>query len=485
MSLYPHQIEAVSRLGASLRSGKRRPVLMAPTGAGKTRIALEIIERARAKGKRVMFIADRITLIDQTSDVFDRFGIDHGVIQGDHWRYNPAKPVQVASAQTLSRRQNIPPADLVIVDECHDVHKGVVSLLDTWNRVPAIGLSATPFTRGLGKIYDDLVIVATTSELIRKGYLSDYIAYGPPPPDLSKVKTVAGDYNEADLAEKVNRKEIIGSVVDTWKRYGEDRQTVCFAVDVAHSKALEEAFRYQGVGAAHIDAYTSPQDRQAVMRAHNSGEVRIVVNVGILTKGWDSPATSCISLARPTKSLMLHIQMIGRVLRRHDDKDRAIILDHGGNIARLGAPDDDMPEFLDPGERIDRQAKKAEEKEREEKAPKPCPQCAHLFVGHKCPSCGFERKTPNRVAEKDGKLEKLEKATKGEKEQWFRELLGYSRKKGFSDGWASHKYRERFGVWPAKKSNLHPCEPGPEVRKYIQYLNIKWAKRRDVREQVS
>lgn len=477
MTLYPHQEDAIRRLSESIRSGHKRPVLMAPTGAGKTRIALEIIKRAREKGKRVMFVADRITLIDQTSEVFDGFGIGHGVIQGDHWRYDPDNPVQVASAQTLSRRKNIPPADLVIIDECHDVYKGTVALLKKWNRVPAIGLSATPFTCGLGEIYDDLIVVASTGDLIKEGYLSDYVAYGPPGPDLSGVKVTAGDFNEGELSKKVNKKEIVGSVVNTWIKHGEDRQTVCFAVDVAHSKALEEAFLSNGISAAHIDAYTSPRDRLDVMRAHNDGSVKIVVNVGILTKGWDSPATSCIILARPTKSLMLHIQMMGRVLRRHDDKDKAVILDHGGNISRLGFPDDEMPQYLDNGERIDPSEKKKKEQEKEEKAPKPCPNCFHLYIGSICPACGFERKKQNKVVETSGKLAKLEKADKTTKEQWYRELLGYARVKGYSDGWASHKYRAKFGVWPARKTGLYPVTPGEEVKRYITSRNIAWAKR--------
>ncbi len=472
--LRPHQVEAKQRIRGSFGSGSKRPILQASTGFGKTLLAIDIIHSALEKGKRVLFVVDRITLIEQTSEEFDKYGIDHGIIQGDHWRFNPAKPVQLASAQTIGRRRNKPEVDLIIVDECHSVYKSVTKLItETFNNLPVIGLSATPFTAGLGKIYDDLIVVETTQSLIDKGFLADFVAYGPSAPDLSQVKTVAGDYNQKQLVEVVKDRKIVGDVVKTWLKLGQNRQTVCFSVNVAHSLSIVDEFKAHGVTAAHIDAYTDSEVRDEIFAAHNAGEVKVLSNCGITTKGWDSPQTGCIILARPTKSLMLYIQMVGRVLRTHETKDKAIILDHGSNIERLGFPTDPLPEYLCNGDR-EEAAKKKKEKEEKEKLPTPCPACKFLSTEFVCPACGHVPAKPPGVSAESGDLKKITKADMQEKVKWLGMFMGYARSHGYKDGWASHKYREKFGVWPAKKTGVHAVTPDKEVRNYITHLNIKY-----------
>ena len=469
--LRAYQDVAISDVREAMRAGFKRPLLQAPTGSGKTRMATEIIRSALDKGKRVLFVVDRILLIDQTAEAFHDAGFWFGVIQADHPQTCSAAPLQIGSVQTLTRRR-FPIVDLIIVDEAHCVYAGFVKQIEAWNKIPVIGLSATPWTKGLGNIYDKLIVAETTSNLIDEGYLCDFVAYGPAGPDLKGARTTAGDYNLKDLEERVNQPKIIGDVVETWLKRGDNRQTVCFAVNVAHSEAIVDEFMANGVTAAHIDAYTEPEERLRIMAAHDAGEIKIISNVGIATKGWDSPATTCLIYARPTKSMMLHIQILGRVLRKSPCGQDAIILDHGDNIKRLGFPTDQLPEYLCNGEKEEKD--KAKEKEKKEKLPRPCERCTFLSTEFICPSCGHKpEKTPDVIAEA-GDLKKLARNTpQSDKDQWYGMLVGYARKKGFKDGWASHKYKEKFGVWPAKKNGVAAIEPNAEVANFIQHLNIK------------
>lgn len=477
MQLRDYQQAAIQHLGDALRGGAHAVILMAPTGSGKTAIAVEIIRRALAKGKRVMFLVDKLDLLDQTSAVLDGYGIDHGIIQADHWRQYPHLPVQVASTQTIGRRQSKPDVDLVIVDEAHTVYEAQTDLIREWDRIPFIGLTATPFTKGLGKVYDKLVVVETTAGLIERGILSPFICWGPPPPDLKGVKTVGDDYHQGELADRVNTRKIIGDVVRTWLAKGEDRQTICFAINIAHSKAIVDEFSAYGVKAAHLDAYTDREERREIIGRFRAGELKLLSSVDILTKGFDHPAASCLIMARPTKSLIVHIQQLGRVLRAAPGKDMAVILDHGGNLARLGFPTDELPTVLCNGER---ERGGESDAEKDEQLPKPCPKCHYVKPAgtHECPQCGFAPEASHKVVATNDNLVKLERVPAGDKEQWFRMLLHYARERGYQDGWASHAYRDKFAVWPARKTGLHPTPPNAEVLGWIKHRAIKQAKSR-------
>lgn len=314
--LRPHQIKAIDGLRSSLKAGFRRPLLFLPTGAGKTRCAGEIVKGARAKGKRVLFVVPAIALIDQTVRSFWAEGItDIGVIQGQHPMTRPEAPVQVASIQTLQRRA-IPPFDIVVIDEAHVLFDmlGKWMASETWQKVPFIGLSATPWTKGLGKHYDDLIQVTTTAELIEAGYLSPFRVYAPSHPDLGGVRTVAGDYHEGDLSEAMNKPALVADVVTTWRQRGENRPTFVFAVDRAHAKRLQTEFEKAGINCGYIDAFTKPDEREAMFKRFSAGELRVIASVGCLTTGVDLDVR-CIVLCRPTRSEMLYCQIIGRGLR--------------------------------------------------------------------------------------------------------------------------------------------------------------------------
>lgn len=476
MKLRPYQAQALINLRQSFASGHLRPLLQAPTAAGKTVIASEIIKGAMAKGNRVIFVCDRIELIDQTSATFDAFGIPHGVIQANHPKTNRKLDIQIGSIQTLARR-TWQPFELIIVDEAHTQYKSLHKQLKKWNNVPVIGLSATPWSKGLGLIYDDLKILTTTKELIDDGYLCPFEVFGPPV-DVSGIKTVRGDFDEQQLADRVNTKKIVGSVVKTYQEHGRSKPALCFAVNIAHSKALCEEFNVQGIKAVHLDHYTETEDRRMLIHKFKCGHIPVLCSVEVMTKGFDAPAAEVVIIARPTKSAILHVQMIGRGLRIMEGKKICTILDHAGNHERLGFVTDTFQEHLCTKEASDRTK---DPEKAPEKLPKTCPKCHFLkAVGvHICPNCGFAPEVVNEVEHVPGELKKMEVATKETKQKWYSMLLCHAEGKNFNNakGWTAHKYREKFGVWP---QGLHAnlVTPDSEVRGYITHLNIKYAKRK-------
>ena len=321
MNLRDYQQGAIDMLRDSLRRGKKRPVVMAPTGAGKTVIAAAIINMARQKGKKVIFCVPMLSLIDQTVERFYANGIyDVGVIQGMHELTDWRMPVQVCSIQTLMRRK-IPEADLVIVDEAHVMYRFLGEWIDyaEWKDIPFVGLTATPWQRGMGMVWDDLIIAVTTQELIDRGHLSDFKVFAPAHPDLKGVKTVAGDFELKGLAEAMDQGQLVADIVSTWLDRGEDRQTVCFAVNRTHAKHIQQQFIDAGIVAEYMDAHTDRMARNEIVKRFDAGQVKVICNVGVLTTGFDADVR-CIILARPTKSEILYTQMIGRGLRKAPGK---------------------------------------------------------------------------------------------------------------------------------------------------------------------
>lgn len=483
-TLRPHQERAIWLLRKSLSEGHRRPLVQAPTGFGKTLLGSAMVEGALSKGKRIMFVVPAVSLIDQTVRAFYAEGIRSiGVIQADHEMTDYAQPVQVASVQTLQRRkiEHLPDVDLVIVDEAHRWFKFFETWFQRWNAIPFVGLSATPWTRGLGKHYDDLIIASTTADLIEQGYLSDFRVFAPSHPDLSKVRTVAGDYHEGDLAEIMGDSVLVSDVVRVWKDRGEGRPTLCFAVDRAHARKIQNDFLAAGVCAEYIDAYTPVPDREVIAKRFHAGEVDVVCNVGCLTTGidWD---VRCIILARPTKSEMLFVQMIGRGLRTADGKADCLILDHSDTHLRLGFVTDILHETLHDGSH-----KQASTREREDPLPKECPKCNFLKPArvHVCPNCQYKPERQSEIETVDGELSELSRQKKlnrvitpEEKARFFAELKWHAIDRGYKPGWASNQYRARFGVWPNKYKDAAPREPGRDTQDWILSQQIRYSKRR-------
>jgi superfamily II DNA or RNA helicase len=491
--LWPHQRDAIDKLREAVAQGERRIVCQAPTGSGKTVLAAAIVNGALRKGKRVLFTVPAISLVDQTVESFYSEGFhDIGVIQANHVMTDWSKAVQVASIQTLARRDQVPDADVMVVDECHGLFNWYAKTFtrNEWRNRPIIGLSATPWTRGLGKLYSRLLIVATTAQLIEQGYLCPFTVFAPAHPDLTGVRTVAGDYHADDLAGAMNKQVLVADVIETWIKRGENRSTFCFAVDRAHAQHLQEKFQAAGVACGYIDANTPLQERDRIRDQFHDGRIRVVSSIGCLTMGidWD---VRCIILARPTKSEILYVQMIGRGLRPAEAKDHCLILDHSDTTLRLGFVSDIYHDQLDDGR------ERAKSNTSSVKLPKQCPQCTYLMAPGIpiCPACGFERIKTSAIQVEDGELVEVtgRKRKPGTKrndgvdpQAFFAQLKGYGLHHEYADGWCLHKFREKFGRWPPRSWNiLDPIRPTPEVVNWIRSRNIAFHKARAAHAHVS
>ena len=492
MELRPQQTRAMDMLRASLRSGHKRPIIQAATGFGKTVIAAHIVSGAREKGKRIAFCVPALSLIDQTFDRFAENGVEAsemGVMQGDHpWR-RPSAPVQICSVQTIASR-GWPEVDVVVIDEVHLRFKAVDEWMAAEPNKVFIGLSATPWSRGLADHWDDLLVPTSIGELIDAKLLAPFKAFAPAHVDLKGIKTVAGDYHEGQLSSLMSKKSIVADVVQTWLNKAERRPTLVFAVDRAHAAILHDQFEQAGVSSAYVDANTSREDRAELAKKFQSGLVEVICSVGTMTTGVDLDVR-CIVLARPTKSEILFVQMVGRGLRTAKGKDHLLLLDHSDNHMRLGMVTDIKHEHLIGGK-----GSKEITTEGKEKLPKDCPKCAFLVpVGvFECPNCGYKPKRPQSVEVTDGELVELQFAAKvkrkdnrdmtvDEKARFFGELKRYAIENKYKEGWASMKYKDKFGVWPndprVRNAPVRPVSPG--VRNWVISQNIKWAKSRSRR----
>lgn len=483
----PYQIESLNAIRQGIRSGAKAQVLQLATGAGKTVIASEIMKGAQAKGNRAFFIVDSLELIDQAAARFCTDGMAVGVIQGQHEMTDYAQPIQVATIQTLRNRwpslagRLLP--SVVVIDECHVVHQYHEAIIGECRMkgIPVIGLSATPFRKGLGTIFDSLVVGATTKQLTDLGFLVPAICYAPFVPDLKGIKTSGnGDWADDALAELMGDAKIVGDVIEQWFKLAEGRQTIVFAANVAHSRLLCAEFVKRGIKAAHIDGYERDMSvRTSIIKSFRNGDINVLCNVAVLTKGFDAPETSCVVLARPTKSLMLHIQQIGRGLRTAQGKENLIIIDHAGNCLRNGLPTDQLPEELDDG-KLERNLDR-KEKDKKEPVMKPCVSCGYLSTKHVCPSCGFKPELRKDVEVIDGELYEITSGLKRKFEPaeirvLYSELLGYAIKKGYARGWAWHKCKEYCGTAPRETQQIKPTEPSVITLGVIKHMTIKAAK---------
>jgi len=323
IDLRDYQLEAVEAARQAVREGYKNILICAPTGSGKTVIASYLIDESRNKGKRANFVVDRKSLINQTDEIFDLYGIEHGVIQGDHPRFRPSLQVQLCSQQTLGKRR-WPESNLDIIDECHTTSKVVDDRIMPRERI-TIGLTATPFPKGLGKRYDHIINVTTTNELIRRGFLAPFRIFSCVEPDMTGVKVVGGEFEEKETEKRAL--QVVGDVVAEYIKHGEGRKFICSAVNTAHVEALQQQFIAAGINVATYTYKDKDEDRTDTVNEFRKANSSIagLITITAASKGFDLPAISCVIMARPLrKSLAEHIQFFGRGLRIADGKTDCI-----------------------------------------------------------------------------------------------------------------------------------------------------------------
>jgi len=492
MDLREYQIDAILKIRNAMSNGNKHILLQAACGSGKTIISSEIVRLAIEKNKKVLFLVNRRDLVKQAVDKYTDYGLDNniGVIMAgeDSDLY---KPIQCASLQTYGRRLNLDDpehnkwfhdADLLIYDECHSANAPTYrAIINNYKDKYIIGLSATPMGAkgsGLGEVFDEIISCIPISELIEQGHLVPAIHYAPSKPDLEKIGIVAGDYNQKELGERVDKPKLVGDIYLNWAKLASGRKTIIFATNVKHSKHIKEVFEENGVNVVHMDAHTNDEDRAEIYNGFENGNIQVLTNVGICCEGSDLPIASCIVVARPTLLISRWIQMAGRGARPYPGKENFLLLDHSGCIDRHGFIDDDIYWSLDSKKPA---ARKKSERKKEKKIII-CDECTFAFTGNKCPQCGF--KIPDygkRINTVDAELieigkSKIPKPSMQDKRIWYGMLEYERRRLGKTDKWLLAQYKTKFGVWPRGMENVGPTEPNIDVKNWLTYQRIKWIK---------
>lgn len=482
IDLRPYQLEAVDGLRREIAAGRRNIVLCAPTGAGKTLIGTHLMQEAQRKGKRALFVVDRLSLLDQTSQVLDSYELPHGVIQGGHWRFRPYEQVQVCSQQTLARRK-WPDTDLIIVDEAHTITETVRNRIAARD-VVTIGLTATPFTKGMGKVYQSMVNVTTTNHLITDGFLSNFRIFAASEPNMEGVRIVAGEWDEKETSKRAM--EVVGDCVVEYLKHGEGRKFICSAVDTAHVDELHRQFMSAGVNCATYTYKVKDDERAEIVKEFRKPDsfIRGLITVTAASKGFDVPDIGVVIMARPLrKSLAEHIQFFGRGLRAHPGKTECIVLDHSGTSARFW---DQWTDFFEAGaSELDdgkKKPKPKESKDPEERMMK-CPQCKHLHMPRPfCPHCGHQYPAREAVKHVAGSLSELVASgnRKAQTSAIWPQVVGYATERR-PDKQAARKlalalFRKMTGNWPVQEfESTQPKDVSPEVANKIRSLNIAYA----------
>ena len=484
MNLREYQQQMLDALREAFRNGKRAVVLYAPTGAGKTETAIALLNAARDKRNRSAILLDRVVLVNQTSERLDKYGIDHGVLQSGHPRWRPYEYIQVCSAQTLERRGKMENVTLLIVDECHATRRHTLKFIEQNPDVKVVGLSATPFTRGLGKTYDGIVSTTTTQWLVQNKYLVPLKVFISREIDMTGAKKVGGEWTDAEASNRAMR--IVGDVVTEWiskthEIFNGPKKTIVFASGVAHGIELSRKFQEHGYKFLCISYQDEDQYKADVIKdfAKPDTDIHGLIATDILTKGFDVPSVEIAVSARPfAKSLSSHIQQLGRVMRACEGKDFGVWMDFSGNYLRFRQDWEDI--YENGVHEIDTQKERPKkEPTQTEKAEAKCPKCAVLWEpGWKsCGHCGYIKERQSVVESCPGEMVELETATFEEKQRFWG-MLNY---KVTIDGWSEKRamatYHERFGVWPRKIDRHQIIKPDAHFEEWLRKKLAKYLRK--------
>jgi superfamily II DNA or RNA helicase len=480
-----------------------------PTGSGKTIIQALICKRELDRGESTAILTPRNEIFDQTyrvvRDLCGKANVSRLRAKREGETWNPVNPVHIVSWPTLIARARkskfwFPNVQRVLVDECHlSVAPKILEILKHYAPKARIdGYTATPARmtgRGLGHFFTEIKHVTTVRQLIAEGYLAPVEYYGGDLPDLAGIKIRQGDSETRKLSNVCI--ELVGDAVDNWLRLASDRHTIVFAVDIRHCEALAERYQQAGVRAAALHTGMDQIERDNVVAAFKSGRIQVLVNVSIASYGFDAPSVNCVQGCRPTKSIVLHLQMIGRGMRPKGEGaayQECMMLDHAGNVRALGMADDLYRWRLDQGKPACANWTR-NEKSGEADAAKQytCEQCRHIFASSRvCPKCGWKVPFAKRdIDAVDADLVPIGKNNaKKLPEGWpshqvfYQMLLYHCNQKGWSIGWVLHKFNEKAGCKPPWHWNDLPAiPPSPRIRNWIQSRMIAYAKAKQKEKQ--
>lgn len=347
----PRQQKAIDDLRAAYKRGAVAPILIAPTGFGKSHTAIHMIQSATARGLRVWFMAHLKEILNDTADRLIEAGITHGYI----WAGHPAdrrQAVQVVSVQTAARRlDRLDVPDLIIVDEAHLAVAATYQDVFAWAKAgpkhyvkggcKLLHLTATPRRldgRGMGEVADALVPTCSTGELIAEGLLAPVRYLTPDTPDMSGAGHVGGDFNTSKASEIMTRPAIVGSALQHYLTHGRGRPGLGFCVDIKSARKFADEFAAAGLRTMAISGDDHDDLRDEAQAGLERGRLDFVFNCKLWVAGVDIPAISYIADLAPTESLTRYLQGLGRGLRTHPGKSDLLYADHAGNLARHGNP---------------------------------------------------------------------------------------------------------------------------------------------------
>lgn len=488
IELRDYQVAILDKLRAGFAEGHRVQMLYCPTGGGKTEMGISLMKAASDKYNRSAMVLDRIVLCNQTSERLDKYNIDHGVLQSGHWRHRPYERIQVCSAQTLEKRGSLPDMKLLIIDEAHQTRAQTIEFIKNNPGIKVVGLSATPFTKGLGNIYTNVVSAITTQQLVEQGKLAPLRVYVGKEIDMTGAKKVAGEWSSKEAETRGIK--VTGDIVAEWVKkthevFGAPRKTIVFAAGVAHAADLARQFGEAGYNFVSLSYRDDDDFKAEAIREFAKPDTSIhgLIATDILTKGFDVPDVMIGISARPfSKSLSSHIQQLGRVMRSSPGKEFALWLCHSGNYLGFQEAWEDVYangiDKMDEGREKPRKEPSQQERERAV-----CPRCGTVWQGRRddCAACGFVRPRFNEVITAPGELQELQAGTntsdKDVKQRWYSELLFVAHERGYSDGWVAHKYKEKFTVWPRGLESV-AAPVSAEVARWVKSRQIAWAKAR-------
>ena len=468
--LRDYQRKLLADIDAALEDGSRRILAQAPTGSGQTHCISSIVAAVRAAGLRALIVATRTRIVRQLHERHDAFGVDHGVIAAVLPALNyRAAPVQIASVDTLYRRalvngrMQLPSADIVVFDEAHlSLGESRVAILDQYPDAIHFGFTATPAKisgRPLRERYDDLILGPTVRQLIATGDLVRTRIFSAPVATEAELAGVdkdskTGDYVVEQIGALMIRPKLVGNVIENWLRIANGRKTLTFACTKAHAAALVEEYLRVGVAAELLTDQTPEPEREEAIYRLETGATTVIVNCFLLSYGIDIPNVECIQLARPTRSLVLYLQAVGRGMRPAAGKDYVILIDHGRVVESLGMPDGDFGWSLD-AENVNTRARAELAARRDgEEQYRTCPECQHMWLvaeeGPGCTNCGWapapKAKPIAVLAAELREITARAAAEDAEREAFYREALGWYRQR-WPERWAQKEKSARWAAW--------------------------------------